>query len=188
VVQTDSTSRRTFIVHAHRVARHTTGGRRRCGPREVETPGRRSGPPAPAVRPHALSRGGNPDQHNRRRHPPRLTRFHDRDRGGCHRQFLGSWSKPSPVRRLDKPDPSTGPRPLPIHPSALSVRRSRPTGGRNYRTNALYRSTAVRILAIVSRRRRSASAASPRRSAVSTARWSCNPWCARSETSSTRRT
>ena len=64
----------------------------------------------PEVRrhPHALSRGGDPDQHDRRRHPSRRTRFHDRDRGGRHRQFLRSESGPTPVRRPGRPDPRIG--------------------------------------------------------------------------------
>ena len=40
--------------------------------------------------------------------PFRRPRFHDRDRGGRHRQFLRSGSRPSPARRSGKPDPSTG--------------------------------------------------------------------------------
>jgi hypothetical protein len=40
--------------------------------------------------------------------PSRRTRFHDRDRGGRHRQFPRSGSGPSPARRPGKPDPSTG--------------------------------------------------------------------------------
>ena len=47
-----------------------------------------------AVFRNALSRGGDPDQHDRRRHPPRRTRFHDRDRGGRRRQLLRSGSRP----------------------------------------------------------------------------------------------
>src|SRR6267154_2809607 len=46
--------------------------------------------------PHALSRGGDPDQHDGRRHPSRRTRFHDRDRGRRRRQLLRSGSGPTP--------------------------------------------------------------------------------------------
>ena len=74
----------------------------------------------------------------------------------------------------------------PCNQLGSSSRHSAASG--SYRTNALYRSTAARMFAIVSRRSRSASAASARRSAASTARWSCKPWCARSEASNTRRT
>ena len=64
----------------------------------------------PEVRrhPHALSRGGDPDQHDGRRHPSRRTRFHDRDRGRRRRQFLRTGSGPTPVRRPGKPDPRIG--------------------------------------------------------------------------------
>jgi len=39
---------------------------------------------------------------------PASRRFHDRDRGGRHRQFLRGGSAPSPAWRPGKPDPSTG--------------------------------------------------------------------------------
>src|SRR5467141_360180 len=65
----------------------------------------------PEVRrhPHALSRGGDPDQHDRRRYPSRRTRFYDRDRGRRRRQFLRSGSGPTLVRRRPgKPNPRSG--------------------------------------------------------------------------------
>jgi RNA-directed DNA polymerase len=45
---------------------------------------------------HALFWRGHPDQHDRRRNPPRRSRFHDRDRGCRRRQFV----RAEPGRRV----------------------------------------------------------------------------------------
>jgi hypothetical protein len=55
-----------------------------------------------------LSPGSDPNLHDRRRHPSRRTRFHDRDRGRRRRQFLRSGSGPTLVRRPGNPDPRRG--------------------------------------------------------------------------------
>ena len=86
------------------------GGRRHLGRRRQDQHLCHRLRRVPEVRrhPHALSRGGDPDQHDRRRHPSRWTRFHDRDRGRRGRQFLRSGSGPTLVRRPGKLNPRLG--------------------------------------------------------------------------------
>ena len=115
----------------NRRSRTSTGVSRRPAP-----PGPTSSRPTPLspirrvpeVRrhPHALSRGGDPDQHDRRRYPSRRTRFHDRDRGRRRRQFLRSWSGPTPVRRPGKSLPYAGAAP----PRSLCSNSGRGSSGR----------------------------------------------------------